>query len=107
MSCVVAPLFDILTRYTLQYYTAFLRWNETRTDIATFSVLHDPILLKLTPMDLSIPLFVFAYGSVTLAFFHARDKPDLIVEMLQTKTFVIWVRMVRGCTSLFDHMVHY
>ena len=101
----MVPHFDILTRYTLQYYTSFLRWNETRTDITAFSVLHDPILLKLTPMDLSIPLFVFAYGSVTMAFLHARDKPDLIVEMLQTKTFVIWARMVSHCSTFFDHIV--
>ncbi|OQS06524.1 hypothetical protein THRCLA_01436 [Thraustotheca clavata] len=80
--------------WTLQYYTFFLRWNENRTDIDGFVTMNDPVLSLFSPGDYSIALFALAYGSVSLAFYHARHMPELIIEMLQTKTFVIWVRMI-------------
>ncbi|OQR89872.1 hypothetical protein ACHHYP_05984 [Achlya hypogyna] len=80
--------------WTLQYYTYFLRWNENRSDIEGFVTMHDPVLMLLSPGDYSIALFMLAYGSVSIGFYHARHMPELIIEMLQTKTFVIWVRMV-------------
>ncbi|KDO34408.1 hypothetical protein SPRG_01544 [Saprolegnia parasitica CBS 223.65] len=80
--------------WTLQYYTTFLRWNENRTDIEGFVTMHDPVLMRLSPGDYSVSLFVLAYGSVSIGLYHARHMPELIIEMLQTKAFVIWVRMV-------------
>ncbi|KAF0687109.1 Aste57867_21080 [Aphanomyces stellatus] len=79
--------------WSLQIYQAFLRWNETRNDIHGFVLLHDPILRQLTPHDFSIPLFFLVYGSVILALFYGRNKPDFVLETLQAKTCVVWMRM--------------
>ncbi|RHY86601.1 hypothetical protein DYB37_006135 [Aphanomyces astaci] len=74
-------------RWTLQIYQVFLRWNETRTDIQGFALLHDPVLHQLTPVDYSLPLFFLVYGSVILALVvYGRNKPDFVMELLQAKT---------------------
>ncbi len=80
--------------YTIQYYAAFLKWHENRTDIEGFATLSDPILPLLTPRDLSVPLFFMAYGSIFSSLFYSRKRPDLIIEFLQTNALVICVRMV-------------
>ncbi|ETW04970.1 hypothetical protein H310_04047 [Aphanomyces invadans] len=81
--------------WTLQLYQAFLRWNESRTDIQGFALLHDPVLRQLTPSDFSLPLFFLVYGAVILALgVYGRNKPDLVMELLQAKTCVIYMRMI-------------
>ncbi|ETV86739.1 hypothetical protein H257_01831 [Aphanomyces astaci] len=81
--------------WTLQIYQVFLRWNETRTDIQGFALLHDPVLHQLTPVDYSLPLFFLVYGSVILALVvYGRNKPDFVMELLQAKTCVIYMRMM-------------
>ncbi|CAK4072260.1 unnamed protein product [Aphanomyces euteiches] len=80
--------------WSLQIYQNFLRWNETRTDIHGFALLHDPVLRQLTPHDFSLPLFFLVYGAVILALVYGRNKPDFVMEFLQAKTCVVWMRMV-------------
>ncbi|RHY33796.1 hypothetical protein DYB32_001393 [Aphanomyces invadans] len=92
----LASKIDIIgTLCALVYlYQAFLRWNESRTDIQGFALLHDPVLRQLTPSDFSLPLFFLVYGAVILALgVYGRNKPDLVMELLQAKTCVIYMRM--------------
>lgn len=82
-------------------YTQYLNWNETRTDVEFIS-LSDPILPTFVGLDFSMPLFFLAYGSVLLGALHFSDKPDLILEFLQTKALVVLIRMVCLYLTPFD-----
>ena len=76
-------------------YSRFLTWHEFRQDIDAFAALADPLLPHWTARDLSLPLFCTAYGSLVLALVYAIDKPNLLIEVLQTHSAVILTRMVR------------
>ncbi|DBA04497.1 TPA: hypothetical protein N0F65_011045 [Lagenidium giganteum] len=102
--------------YTIQYYGQFLKWHESRSDIEGFAMLSDPILPYMEATDLSIPLFVMAYGSIFLMLWYTFDKPNVMIELAQTNTLVILVRMVtlyltpleapRGTIPLVDPIAH-
>ena len=79
---------------SVRYYGTFLRWNETRSDIAAFAALSDPVLPHVTAVDCSAVLSVLVYGGILMAFRYTHNKPDVFLECGQTHAAVIWVRML-------------
>ncbi|KAJ0410639.1 hypothetical protein ATCC90586_009120 [Pythium insidiosum] len=96
-------------------YHIFLRWHETRTDVA-FAVLSDPLHTFFEPVDCSLALSVLVYGSVVLAFYYSLPRPDHFFEYMQTHTLVITLRMLAlyltpleappGTVPLVDPIAH-
>ena len=62
--------------------------------IVNFAIVGEKWAVGLSIGIASVPLFFLAYGSIVLGAFHGIDKPNLILEFLQTKTLVVLIRIV-------------
>jgi membrane-associated phospholipid phosphatase len=71
------------------YFLGFLNIVEARQG----SVLNDPVLALLQPIDLTWPIFIIIYSSTALIIYHLYDDPERFLLGIKTYTLVLFFRM--------------
>jgi len=71
------------------FFTSFLTYNEKRTGFT----LNDPILSKLSPIDLTIFIFILIYFSVLVGLFNLIKSPKQLLFAFQIYSLVLLIRL--------------
>lgn len=85
-------IFIILVIFSLTLYIIyfFLQFIENRKG----TVLNDPYLNLIPPIDVSIPLFLLTYLGTLYGIGYIIRKPNLTIITTLTYMFTLWLRMV-------------
>ncbi|MGQ9846189.1 MAG: phosphatase PAP2-related protein [Bacteroidales bacterium] len=83
-------LISILFIATLIAIYFFLQFIENRTG----TVLNDPFLNLIPPLNVSIPLFLLTYVGTLLGIGYVLGKPDLTIITALTYMLILWLRII-------------
>jgi hypothetical protein len=71
-------------------FSRFLTWAEQRPGYT----MYDPILASFDPIETSIFIFVLTYGSVFTIILIHRNRPRILVQMMQLYFLLLVIRTV-------------
>ena len=77
---------------------SFFRFIEARPG----TVPPDPLIAHLSPMDLSVPVFVVLYGAILLAVLSIAGKPSVLLRALQAYLVLLLLRMISMFTFTLE-----
>lgn len=76
--------------FSLSFISNFLIWAEHREGY----VIKDWLLTFISPVDLSVPLFVMTYSSIIIGLFFSFRRPDLALLAMLTTIMIIFFRFL-------------
>jgi len=74
-------------------YVPFLVWAENRDDVQ-LAVLDDPVLNKISPVDLSLPASILIYGALYLFLITETGNPRNLLATMKTSLFGLSLRIL-------------
>lgn len=76
--------------FSLSFISNFLSWAEYREGY----VIKDWLLTLISPVDLSVPLFVMTYSSIIIGLVFSFRRPDLALLAMLTTIMIIFFRFL-------------